>query len=216
MSQIKVELLGHWGSDREIAEAAWVSTKTDKRSDEDVKRVIGMLADHKHGVPFEAVYFRWWLRVPRYIETQLVKHRMSSINGASGRYRRVATNWLHAGDELEALLGADAVADYEELCRQSNECYVGMMTRAKAKYGIQDPRYKRVKEFVRGVLPQAQMTELNVTMNLRAFANFYKQRSALDAQQEIQEAASGMIDTLVAAEVAPIAVAALERNGWVI
>ena len=216
MNKISVELLGSWGTDRDIAEAAWVSTGTDKRNEDDVKRVVNMLADLKHGVPFEAVHLRFYIKCPRYIETQIVKHRISSINGASARYRKVRTGWLDLPTDVEFTLTPDLVGDYDSVCLQANEFYVSALEHVRNIYGTNSKEYKRVKEAARGALPQAQLTELHVTMNLRSFANFYRQRSAPDAQLEIQQIAEQMLLLMIGAGVAPIARDALEGNDWII
>ena len=73
--EIKVELQGVFGDDRWIAEAAWTSSLKQEnkalRTDEDVKRVINLLANEKHSVPFESVVFRFWIRMPISTDRQL-------------------------------------------------------------------------------------------------------------------------------------------------
>lgn len=82
MTQIKVELQETMGSDRSIAEAAWTSSldyqKKQSRTDEDVARVVKMLAELKHSVPFESVVLRFWLKLPIAIDRQLMTHRVGS------------------------------------------------------------------------------------------------------------------------------------------
>lgn len=82
MNQIQVELQNHMGSDRDIADAAWTSSSDYKkkkgRTDEDVARVLKLLANEKHSVPFESVVFRFWFRLPIAIDRQLMTHRIAS------------------------------------------------------------------------------------------------------------------------------------------
>ena len=188
--QPQVKLLSSWGDDRAVATAAWVSTSIDEstRTDEQVADLVRRLAEQGHGVPFESVYFRWWIRCPRYVETQIAKHRISSMNGASGRYRKVAPGYQGLDSATRALLSNIEGAEeaYVKHCEESYLDYNDKMALAKERWGIGSLEYKRFKEFYRGILPQAQMTELHLTMNLRSFANFYKQRAAPDAQREIQ------------------------------
>lgn len=67
-SQIIVELQDWMGSDAAIADAAWTSSteyaKKQKKTPEDVERIVHMLADSKHSVPFESVVLRFWIKHP--------------------------------------------------------------------------------------------------------------------------------------------------------
>jgi thymidylate synthase ThyX len=78
LSQIKVTLERHWGSDRNAAEAAWASTgKAEGRSDEDVRRVVGQLVALSHDTPKESVWLDFAITCPIFVERQIDKYRMS-------------------------------------------------------------------------------------------------------------------------------------------
>lgn len=82
--QNKVEILGHYGGDLTHSLSAWTSTTRDL-TDDKVKRIpklLKMLADDKHGTPFEksAIHFLITVEQPSHIH--LLKHRIGvSING---------------------------------------------------------------------------------------------------------------------------------------
>jgi thymidylate synthase ThyX len=79
-NEIRVVLLDHWNSDRDVAESAWVSTQGPNtyRPDEDVKRVLETsIVPLHHDTPKECVWFKFYLHVPIYVERQLDKYRMS-------------------------------------------------------------------------------------------------------------------------------------------
>ena len=81
LKQIQVELLSSWGGDRQISEAAWVSStdkaKLENKTEEDVKRVVTSIVQLSHGTPKERVWFEYYIRLPIFAERQLDKQRMS-------------------------------------------------------------------------------------------------------------------------------------------
>ena len=108
---------------------------------------------------------------------------------------------------------------YSRICSIANDSYKKLMEsakEAKAIGSITNDQYKRYREFMRGMLPQHNMTERVSIMNLRSFANFYKLRSKPDAQPEIRIVAEKMLKAIEENKVAPIAIEALKRNNWVI
>ena len=226
MDQIKVELQDFMGGDRAIAEAAWTSSKDNQnrtnRPEEDVARVVNMLADYKHSVPFESVIFRFWIRMPIAVDRQFMTHRIGSHSGMSGRYRTMPNDFLEVPQDVFDILvnvpsGDKRIAEYNSLCLASNMWYQETITKLRKDRDeghITSDEFKRVREFFRGVLPQHNMTERVSLMNLRSWANFYKLRSKPDAQPEIQVVANLMHEEIIKHNVCPIALEALERNSW--
>lgn len=230
MNQIKVELQGTFGNDRQIAESAWTSSLTYngklKRTDEDVERVINMLAEHKHSTPFESIVLRFWIKMPISVDRQFMTHRLQSSSGMSGRYRSMPSEYLEVPDDVKNIFTkiyseeADIYTkEYNEICDKANKWYkhqCDAMKSARDDGFITNDDYKRIREFSRGVLPQHNMTERVSIMNLRAFCNFIKLRDKPEAQPEIREVARLMLEEVKKSNVAPIALAALEQNGWII
>lgn len=225
MSQIKVELQETMGSDRSIAEAAWTSSSDfqgkQKKTDEQVKNVVNMLADHRHATPFESVVFRFWIKMPIAIDRQHMTHRIASHNGMSGRYRTMPSEFFNAPEDvlqIVNLINPEYINKYNSLCLEANKFYQEVMfsfKMAKMKDSlITNDEYKRVREFFRGVLPQHNMTERVTVMNLRSFANYQKLRNSEHAQPEIQEVAKQMLEVVENSNVCPIALEALKRNNW--
>lgn len=88
-SDLKVELTGHYGTDADIARAAWVSSGTEYGEEVPEKRVRGLinaLLRAKHGSPFEDGFFRFRFDVPRAVRDEAVRHRMMSTSSSSLRY----------------------------------------------------------------------------------------------------------------------------------
>lgn len=222
-NQIKVELLETMGGDRQIADSAWTSSsdlsKKALKGPEDVKRVVNMLADSKHSVPFESVVMRFWIRMPISCDRQFMAHRIASHSGMSGRYRTMPSDYMKVPEDIKTIyskIHPDKTIIFEEqynkLCNDANEFYRNELKAMKAAERdgfITNTEYKRVREFTRNVLLQGNMTERVTVMNLRSFCNFYKLRSKPDAQPEIQEVAVKIMETLKKSGICPIA---LERN----
>lgn len=227
MNQIKVELQESMGNDRTIASAAWTSSldyqKKQTKTDEDVIRVVKMLAENKHATPFESVIFRFWIKLPIAIDRQHMTHRIASNNGMSGRYRTMPNEYLEVPQDvidiynkvhpMEAEL---MIQTYNKLCKDANDFYENECKAMKAASTdmITNNDYKRVREFLRGVLPQHNMTERVTIMNLRSFANYQKLRNSSHAQPEIRQIAQLMLEQVKKANIAPIAIEWLEKNNW--
>lgn len=234
MNQIEVELQDWLGNDRAIAEAAWTSSTTkenkDLRTAEDIKRVVNMLADLKHSVPFESVVFRFWYRLPIAIDRQHMTHRIGSHSGMSGRYRTMPSEYYAAPNDIRNIVdklpnqtalgySRDLIDFYDKVCIESNRYYSNIMADLKTNKDngtITAEEYKRCREFFRGMLPQHNMTERVSIFNLRSFSNYYKLRSKSDAQPEIQLIANKMLEQIKSKNICPIAMEALERNNWII
>ena len=232
--EIKVELQEWMGSDRSIAEAAWTSSfdfqKKQERTEDDVKRVVNMLADMKHSVPFESVVFRFWIKMPISTDRQHMTHRIASHSGMSGRYRTMPNEWQHVPQDVVNIVqkaegpipegySSWMIGGYEDICERANQYYqsiVEELKKAQSKNVITNADMKRAREFLRNALPQGNMTERVTVMNLRSFGNYQKLRNSEHAQPEIHYLAERMLKEVVKHNVCPIALEALERNNWVI
>lgn len=224
MNQIKVELQEVYGKDRDIANAAWTSSldyiKKQTRTDEDVKRIINMLADQGHSTPFESVIFKFWIKLPIVADRQLMTHRLQSANGLSGRYRTVPNEFLLPPNDVISIatkVNSSIISDYENHCKWANEVYEATLSNAKQAEKnklITNDEYKRLREFYRGVLPQNNMTERVTIMNLRSWCNFYRLRSANNAQPEIQYIAKEMLALIKNNDSIKLTIEALEKNNW--
>ena len=224
MSQIMVELQEFMGDDRSIAAAAWTSSldyeKKQTRTDADVERVVKMLADNGHATPFESVVLKFWVRMPIATDRQHMTHRIASHNGMSGRYRTMPTEWFVVPDDVDNIfekVNPSYSLEYNIYCSRVNKWYEDVcssLKEAKALNEITNDEYKRAREFVRGALPQHNMTERVSIFNLRSFANYQKLRNSEHAQPEIRLVAQKMLEEVKNKCVAPIAIKCLEDKAW--
>ena len=234
MDQIQVELQEWMGNDRSIANSAWTSShdksKREAKTDKEVEKVVNLLATSGHGTPFEAVIFRFWIRMPLFTDRQHMTHRIASHNGLSGRYRTMPEDWYELPDDVRGIIyrglgeyfgyveSAGYVMDeYTNICKRAYEYYnhnLYYLKKAEKKGLITNEEYKRVREVLRGVLPISGMTERTTLMNLRSFANYQRLRNSSHAQPEIKKVAELMLKQVKEKNICPIAIQALEKQGW--
>lgn len=227
--QILVELQETMGSDLSIANAAWTSTydkskREEKYLDTDkIESLVKRLILDKHGTPVESVVFRFWIRMPIFVDRQHMTHRVASHNGLSGRYRTMPEDFYEIPNDVNEILnkcGSQYIAkDYSDVCLNANSSYRNAINELKKceKSGIiTNEEFKRAREILRGQLPVAGMTERTTIMNLRSFANYQKQRNSSYAQPEIKMVAQLMLEEVEKSNVCPVAIKTLKEINWVI
>jgi len=227
--QILVELQETMGSDLSIANAAWTSTydkskREEKYLDTDkIESLVKRLIIDKHGTPVESVVFRFWIRMPIFVDRQHMTHRIASHNGLSGRYRTMPEDFYEIPNDVNEILnkcGSQYIAkDYSDICLNANSSYRNAINELKKceKNGIiTNEEFKRAREILRGQLPVAGMTERTTIMNLRSFANYQKQRNSSYAQPEIKMVAQLMLEEVEKSNVCPVAIKTLKEINWVI
>ena len=86
-SDIQVTLIGHYGTDLDVVNAARVSFhKTSTEFVEQDQKLIKYLAKHKHFSPFNHTFISMRIKAPIFVARQLVKHRFMPWNEVSRRY----------------------------------------------------------------------------------------------------------------------------------
>ena len=216
MSQIQVTLLNHTGTDRQVAESAWTSCYTKdskaKKTDEQVAALVKLLAEEGHHVPFEHTLITFHIKLPIYIDRQLVKHRIgTSHSGMSGRYRTMPNEFLDSPSDVKNIIKKSDYPEhlhlYEKQCHDANFYYNQLVQGLKASENngsITNAELKRAREFIRGMLPQHNMVETVTTFNLRSLAHFVKLRDKPNAQPEIQFIAKEMVRLLKEIDFCPV------------
>lgn len=226
LEQIKVELQDWMGSDRKIAEAAWTSStelqKKTAKTDEEVEKLVKMMASSGHGTPFEAVVMRFWVRMPIFTDRQHMTHRVATHNGLSGRYRTMPNDYYNIPEDVLDIMKAadcDDISSYWMIAQHAYDYYndrLSELKTAKEEGFIDGAQYKRAREVIRGVLPVAGMVERVSIFNLRSFANYMRHRLSPHAQREIQEVATKMLQEVKDKGIAPTAIVELEKRNWLI
>jgi thymidylate synthase (FAD) len=158
-------------------------------SDEEVRKVLRVIMRSGHFSALEHVSFTFALDgVSRAMTHQLVRHRVASYNQQSQRY-------VSFEEELEFVLPESVAADadlaelYGCAIHESHELYKQML---EAGVPTEDARY---------VLPNAAVSKIVVTMNVRELLHFFALRCCKRAQWEIRDVALEMLE--LAEPVAP-------------
>lgn len=202
MHKNKVELLGFYGGDEVIACSAWTSTSREL-SEEKKKRIPKLINDLwnaepvPHGSPFEkgTVHFLVDCDIASHIH--LLKHRISSLNAESARYKELKEDkyylpWL---DEIIGKTDEEASAlqrwvdELEEMTNLTNTKYHECLAELTPILGR-----KRAKESARYFKMYNSQIQADVMFNMRSFHNFLTQRMDDHAQLEIQMIAKEMLE----------------------
>lgn len=208
MNKNKVQLLGYYGNDEVIACSAWTSTSRDLTDEK--KARIPKLIEHLwmagHETPFEKGMVHFLVDTEIASHIHLLKHRISSMNGESARYKELKEDKFYLPEDWKDkyLLGniyVDGVEDpfYNEISTWSEvlEDYVkiGNQLYHKALEELTPVLgRKRAKESARFFKTYNSQIEADISFNMRSFANFIKLRNSEHAQLEIREIAQQMWD----------------------
>jgi thymidylate synthase (FAD) len=186
-SDVMVELVKASASDGDVVFAARVSTRGEQSLedvDADTSRSSGLinyLMRDRHGSPFEHNSFTFFVRAPIFVWREHMRHRITSYNEESGRYRELDPVFYVPGPERNLVQqgkpGAyefvPGSAEQHELvveqvrasCAQSYAAYQAMLDAGVAR------------EVARIVLPVTIYSSAYVTMNARALMNFLSLRT---------------------------------------
>ena len=208
----KVELIGYYGSDEIIACSAWTSTSrslTDEKRNR-INKMINTLWSEGHHTCFEKGMVHFLVDTEIASHIHLLKHRISSINAESARYKElkedkfyIPEDWKDIGCEDDSksfnyefsrfgqtieLFGEKWTDILEEYTNLGNDLYHKCLKDLEPTLGR-----KRAKESARFFKTYNSQIQADVSFNMRSFANFLKLRNSEHAQLEIREIAQEML-----------------------
>ena len=191
--QNSVELLGYYGSDEVIACSAWTSTSrelTDEKKSR-IPKLINMLWSEGHETPFEKGTVHFLVNCDIASHIHLLKHRISSINAESARYKELKEDKFYIPEDWnnENSISIDWMDKLENYTKQGNTLYHQCLEDLTPILGR-----KRAKESARFFKTYNSQIQSDVMFNMRSFANFLKLRNSEHAQVEIREIAISMLD----------------------
>jgi flavin-dependent thymidylate synthase len=200
MNKNTVELLGFYGSDQIIAQSAWTSTSRDMTQEklERVAKLVVTLWSQGHETPFEKATVHFLVNADIASHIHLLKHRMSSLNGESARYKElkedkfylpedwknIESNNSSSSQNSETLDWLNILKCYTE---KGNQLYHQCLEDLTPILGR-----KRAKESARFFKTYNSQIQADVMFNLRSFANFLRLRNSNHAQLEIRDIAKQM------------------------
>jgi thymidylate synthase (FAD) len=193
-----VELIGYYGSDEVIACSAWTSTSRDLTEEKRgrIEGLINMLWSNGHETPFEKGVVHFLINSDIASHIHLLKHRISSINAESARYKELKEDKYYAPYDWPI----EWIDKLENHTKQGLKLYHECLQSLTGQYGIDRKRAKESARFFRGYNTQI---EADVMFNMRSFANFLKLRDSGHAQKEIQEIAQKMVHCVKSIEDRP-------------
>lgn len=180
-SSMTVELTDSMGTQESIVRAARVSTTgADSRGAAASAGLLKRLYADGHGTPFESCVLSFYFEVPIFISRQIVKHRLSSINETSGRYRELEGEFYTTGIHrpiTQVGKTADYVFEHAPVTKHADAAGV---LRDSSEYAWARYEYMLsqgvAKEVARMVLPVNTYTQMYMTANLRSWLNFIQLR----------------------------------------
>ena len=206
-----VELLGWYGGDEAIACSAWTSTSREL-TDEKRQRIGSLIkqlwkADPvPHGSPFEKGIVHFLVNSEIASHIHLLKHRISSINAESARYKELKEDKMYLPEDWSDIKNSeefwglnvnnpieanekswkDILENYTEI---GNELYHRCLQDLTPVLGR-----KRAKESARFFKTYNSQIQCDIMFNMRSFHNFLTQRMDSHAQKEIQEISKKMLE----------------------
>lgn len=183
--------------DSAIVDMARVSYNSGKAVQTD-KSLIRYLMRHRHTSPFEAVEFKFHIKLPLFVQAQLVRHRTASLNQISARYsvmpeefyipteyRIQSKNNKQGGDTIASeVINTYAKNSINEVTEMAYKTYQHLIDR-----GIS-------REMARLVLPQNLYTAIIWKIDLHNLLHFLDLRCDKHAQLEIQEYANAILELI--------------------
>lgn len=203
MGQLKntVELLGYYGSDKTIACSAWTSTSRNLTEEKEARipKMIDMLWSQGHETPFEKAVVHFLVNVDQATHIHLLKHRMSSFNGESARYKELKEDKYYLPEDWGDTTCTEVIryptecgAKWTDILRvyteYGNELYHQCLADLEPVLGR-----KRAKESARFFKNYNSQIQADVSFNMRSFANFLRLRRCDHAQLEIRQIADEML-----------------------
>jgi len=192
-SDVTVELVRASAQDADVVFAARVSTVgeqslTDIDADPaESTGLINFLMRERHGSPFEHTSMTFFVNAPIFVWREHMRHRISSYNEESGRYRELLpVFYVPASDRNIIQVGKPGA--YEFL-PGSAEQYALIDTEMKRAcidaYGAYQSMLAAgvAREVARMVLPVSIYSSAYVTMNARALMNFLSLRRKAEGSQ---------------------------------
>ena len=186
-------------ADYAIAEAARRSYKELKTVSNN-KTLIRYLMRKVHTGPFEMIEFKFCMKLPMYICTQILRHRTASMNILSGRYSLMTdefyipdidnirfqdkSNKQGSGGVMDDELSQEIINDISRVHQITYDQYTKNLEKGMAK------------EQARGILPYDLYTEMFWKIDLKNLLHFLALRCDEHSQQEIRIYSNAILELI--------------------
>jgi len=198
-----VELIGIYGDDELIACSAWTSTSRELTEEkrERIPKLLKDLWNNGHETPFEKGVVHFLVNCDIASHIHLLKHRMSSLNAESARYKELREDKFYIPQDWRGIkhkqklinshdfLEIEYMQALEEFTEKSNKLYHQCLEDLTPILGR-----KRAKESARYFKTYNSQIQSDIMFNMRSFENFLKLRRSMNAQREIMDIANDMLE----------------------
>jgi len=194
--QNKVELMspdGYYGSDEIIACSAWTSTSRDLNDEKRgrIGKLIKMLWENGHETPFEKGIVHFLVDTDIASHIHLLKHRISSLNAESARYKELKEDKMYIPEDWKNLEG---ISNHwhdtlNEFSKTTNKLYHRCLEDLTPILGR-----KRAKESARFFKTMNSQITMDISFNFRSFVHFQGLRNSEHSQKEVRELAQQMLE----------------------
>lgn len=195
----RVELLGVFGNDNSICNAARVSynKESSNYTEEQNAKLIKYLVEHKHTSVFRHAQLQFRITCPIYVARQLEKHQVGmSLNSISGRYVDFSDSYTTIKEwrkqSKSSKQGSEGIVEEQSYC-------IGIETQVIefCKRAYDELLRKGVsKEQARSVLPLSLNTTFIWTGSFLSFIHLFNLRLKPDAQQETRELVAKILEAV--------------------
>lgn len=183
------------------------SAETKKTSSDEA--LIRYLMRNHHTSPFEGVELKFHLKIPIFVERQLIRHRTANVNQISGRYSVLPEDyyvpWQIRKQSKNNKQGSQGILDETDPVERTLAANFREKCRNKAghkQYQTLIKHHNVAKEMARITLPQNIMTELYWKIDLHNLFHFLHLRRDKHAQKEIRDVADAVFS--IVKEVCPV------------
>lgn len=202
-----VRLVDWMGSDQRILEAARISYKSPSKGEEQDKKLLGYLYKNRHTSPFEQCVITFNIKLPLFVQGQMVRHRTQRLNQVSARYTELPSEFYipsvwrkqDVKNKQSSLIDnewqptleyngrinvghSDVSELFSEYCQDSYAAYQSLINNGVSR------------EMARMLLPQNIYTEIYSQWDLHNLMHFFRLRLDSHAQHEIREYAKAMYE----------------------
>lgn len=176
-----LQLIDSMGTEDRVVQVAKVSTLgPDARDAEGNTRLLKLLYQDQHGVPYEHVYFTFYIELPIFVSREVVKHRIASINEVSGRYTELLPHF-YVPNENRKLRQVGRTMDYqfEPGSPDQHEAVNFVLKSSGQAYWDNYVTLREMgiaREVARMHMPVNTYSQMFMTINLRSLMNFIVKR----------------------------------------
>jgi len=195
-----VRYVDHMGTDQDIVTAARVSYSSQGKGEEQDKKLLKYLFDHKHTSPFEMCKVKFHIKMPIFVQRQFIRHRMQNVNEISARYTEMKDEFFEPAvwrvQDKKNKQGSTVMEDWKPVVDHPE--YTSADAVLSNAYGVCYDAYQLLlkagvaREQARMVLPVGLYTEFYTCWDLNNLLKYFALRDDPHAQGEHQDYARAM------------------------